>query len=114
VPSPLAFFSFGFGEILLVAFVALLVFGGDLPDVMRSLGRAYAKLRAGLHDMSRPVREEFTRAGEAVRQAAPPPLETTAPAAPAAPRPSPIRPAEPLPPVARPRPPATPDEPPPV
>ena len=46
-PIP-AFMSFGFAEILLVAVVALLVFGGNLPDVMRNLGRSYAKLRQSL------------------------------------------------------------------
>ena len=55
----LAFFSFGFGELLVVGTVALLVFGGDLPDVMRTIGRSYAKFRQGLQDMSKPVREEF-------------------------------------------------------
>ncbi len=54
-----AFMSFGFSEILLIGIVALLVFGGNLPDVMRSLGRSYGKLRASLHEFSRPVREEL-------------------------------------------------------
>jgi sec-independent protein translocase protein TatA len=58
-PLPPAFLGLGFSELLLVAVVALLVFGGDLPDVMRSLGRSYARLRAALHDVSRPVREEI-------------------------------------------------------
>ena len=58
---PLAFMSFGFTELLVIGTVALLVFGGELPDVMRNLGRAYAKFRQGLHDMTTPVREEFRR-----------------------------------------------------
>lgn len=57
--SPLAFFSFGFTELLVVGTVALIVYGGDLPDVMRNLGRTYAKFRQGLSDMSKPVRDEF-------------------------------------------------------
>ena len=55
----LAFLNFGFTEILLVGVVALLVFGGDLPDVMRSVGRSYARLRRSLQELSRPVRDEI-------------------------------------------------------
>lgn len=58
--SPIvAFMSFGFGELLIIGTVALLVFGGQLPDVMRSLGRAYARLREGLQEVSKPVRDEL-------------------------------------------------------
>ena len=55
----LAFLSFGFTEIVVVGVVALLVFGGELPDVLRNLGRSYAKLRRSLSDLSRPVRNEL-------------------------------------------------------
>ncbi len=55
----LGFMSFGFTELLLVGVVALLVFGGNLPDVMRTLGRSYAKFRQSLNEFSRPVREEL-------------------------------------------------------
>lgn len=54
-----AFMDFGFSEIMLIGIVALLVFGGNLPDIMRSLGRSYAKLRSSLHEFSRPVRDEM-------------------------------------------------------
>jgi len=56
---PLAFMSFGIGELLIIGTVALLVFGGQLPDVMRNLGRAYARLKEGLHEVSKPVRDEL-------------------------------------------------------
>jgi sec-independent protein translocase protein TatA len=59
--SVLAFLSFGIAEILLVGVVALLVFGGELPDVMRNVGRSYARLRRSLQDLSRPVREEMNK-----------------------------------------------------
>ncbi|MCP5071553.1 MAG: twin-arginine translocase TatA/TatE family subunit [bacterium] len=55
----IAFLGLGIGEILVVAIVALLVFGGELPDVMRSMGRAYAKFRESLSEIAKPVREEF-------------------------------------------------------
>ena len=57
----LAFFDFGFGELIIVGVVALLVFGGNLPDVMRTLGRNYAKLRQTLREFSAPVRDELRR-----------------------------------------------------
>lgn len=60
VPT-LAFLDFGFSELILVGIVALLVFGGNLPDVMRTLGRNYAKLRQTLREFSAPVREELRR-----------------------------------------------------
>ena len=60
--TPLAFMSFGFGELLIIGTVALLVFGGQLPDVMRNLGRAYARLRDGLNEVSKPVRDELREA----------------------------------------------------
>lgn len=66
-----AFLSFGFLEILVVGVVALLVFGGDLPDVMRSLGHSYARLRRSLQDLSRPVRDEIHKIRDL--PAAPPP-----------------------------------------
>ena len=62
--QPPAFMSFGFTEILMVGTVALLVFGGQLPDVMRNLGRAYGKFRQGMTELSRPVREELRKVRE--------------------------------------------------
>ena len=55
----LAFFDVGFPELIVVGVAALLVFGGELPDVMRSVGRAYGKLRRSLTELSQPVRDEF-------------------------------------------------------
>ena len=40
-----AFFSMGLPEMLLICVVALLIFGGKLPEVMQNLGRTYAKFR---------------------------------------------------------------------
>jgi Sec-independent protein translocase protein TatA len=47
----LAFFEIGFGEMVVVAFIALLLFGGDLPRVMRSLGTMYRGFRKNLDDL---------------------------------------------------------------
>lgn len=59
--SALAFLSIGFPEMLVIGFVALLVFGGRLPEVMRDLGRSYARLRESMSQLSRPIREEMNR-----------------------------------------------------
>lgn len=59
--TTLAFLDFGFSELILVGVVSLLVFGGNLPEVMRTLGRNYAKLRATLREFSKPMREEMQR-----------------------------------------------------
>jgi sec-independent protein translocase protein TatA len=47
----LAFFEIGFGEMLVVGFIALLLFGGDLPRVMRSLGGMYRGFRKSMDDL---------------------------------------------------------------
>jgi Sec-independent protein translocase protein TatA len=57
----LAFLNLGGSELLVFGVIALLVFGDKLPDVMRNLGKAYVKLRHGLTEASRPVREEMAR-----------------------------------------------------
>ncbi len=50
-------FSFGSGEILLIIFVAILLFGGEeLPKLMRTLGRGINEFRKATDDIKR----EFT------------------------------------------------------
>jgi hypothetical protein len=51
---PLAFFDgLGLGEMVICAIVALLLFGGRLPEAMGKLGGTYRKLRRGLDDLKR-------------------------------------------------------------
>lgn len=64
----LAFLDVGFGEFAVVGVVALLVFGGELPDVMRKVGRAYSKLRRSLDEAARPVRDELRGARRAMER----------------------------------------------
>ena len=59
--SPLAFMSFSFSEMLVVGVFALLIFGGRLPEVMRNLGRTYAKFRHGMNEVAHPIRQEMRR-----------------------------------------------------
>lgn len=91
--SCLAFLDIGFSEMLVVAFVALILFGGRLPEVMRSLGTSYRNFRRGMDDMTRQV----TRPDLGIKPPAapyrpvPPPLATLPPLL--APHPSPPAPA---------------------
>ena len=56
-------FNLGFGEILVVLVVALLVFGGRLPEVGRSLGRSLTEFKKGLKDLGKETEDplEFER-----------------------------------------------------
>jgi sec-independent protein translocase protein TatA len=46
---PFAFLqNIGMNELLIVAFVALLVFGNRLPSVMRSLGKSVTEFKKGV------------------------------------------------------------------
>ncbi|HKS15915.1 MAG TPA: hypothetical protein VJU16_01230 [Planctomycetota bacterium] len=43
--------SFGFDEMMVVAIVAIVVYGRDLPQIARKVGRWYGKLKRQLTDM---------------------------------------------------------------
>ena len=51
--TPLAFLDIGFPELCVLAFVGLALYGGRLPEVMRSLGAAYRKLRNSVETLTR-------------------------------------------------------------
>jgi len=51
-------FNLGMGEVLLVLVVALLVFGGRLPEVGRSLGKSISEFKRGLKSLPGPEDEE--------------------------------------------------------
>jgi sec-independent protein translocase protein TatA len=57
-PALLAFMGLGPSEMLLVAVIALLVFGSDLPNVARSWGRQFNEFRRHLSG----IRDEFNDA----------------------------------------------------
>jgi sec-independent protein translocase protein TatA len=81
-------FELSMGEILVILFVALLVFGGKLPETARKFGLAFSEFKRGM-------REEFRKVENGLRNdrptepppppAAPPeakePAETPAPPA---------------------------------
>jgi len=46
---PLAFLDIGVGEMVLLAIVALLLYGSDLPEVAKTWGKAYSEFRRNLN-----------------------------------------------------------------
>jgi sec-independent protein translocase protein TatA len=56
----LAFAMPGAPELLIIAFIILLLFGNRLPSLMRSLGRGVVEFKQGLHG----VDEDFGDDGE--------------------------------------------------
>ena len=50
-------FDIGSGELMLILVVALLLFGGRLPEVARNLGRSVGEIKRGLVDSANPLRE---------------------------------------------------------
>jgi sec-independent protein translocase protein TatA len=49
--------SFGYTEMLIFGFIALMLFGSKLPDVARNFGRSYRDIRRKVEDMQREFRE---------------------------------------------------------
>ena len=58
---PLAFIGgMGYGEMLLVGFIALLLFGKKLPEVARSLGKGVTEFKKGVQGIEEELRETTT------------------------------------------------------
>lgn len=60
-PPILAIFDVGGGELVLIGLVALLLFGGDLPKVMRQVGRVVGDLRRQAESLTSEFRDEAPR-----------------------------------------------------
>ena len=58
----------GMGEILLILVVALLVYGGRLPDVARAIGRSIGELKRGMTETRDAVTTGLTEAEEPQRE----------------------------------------------
>jgi Sec-independent protein translocase protein TatA len=54
----------GMGEIVLILLVALLVYGGRLPQVAAAVGRSVAELKRGLRSTTDLVRDEIDEIAE--------------------------------------------------
>lgn len=59
-------FGIGTTELLIVLAVLLLLFGHQLPSIMRSLGRSAGEFKAGLNDDSSDDKEKLP--GDSVKQ----------------------------------------------
>jgi sec-independent protein translocase protein TatA len=63
--TPLAFFPSLHGpELLIVGFVALLIFGNRLPGVMRSLGRSVTEFKKGVSGIEEEIEQASTAPAE--------------------------------------------------
>ena len=49
----------GVGELLVIAVVAVVLFGGRLPEVARSLGGTYQQFRKGLADIQSSIKNDL-------------------------------------------------------
>lgn len=54
-PPPLLLFDIGAMELILVAILAIMLYGGDLPDVARKAGATVRRLRGVADDLKRQV-----------------------------------------------------------
>lgn len=48
-------FGVGFSEMLLIAIVGILLFGGDLPSVAREVGKFVRKVQKNLNDIKNDI-----------------------------------------------------------
>lgn len=55
------FGGIGYAEMILIAGVAVLLFGSKLPEVARSVGQSYTQFRKGLNDIQTSVKDELDR-----------------------------------------------------
>ena len=80
----LLIFNLGPTEMIVILVIALLIFGGRLPDVARSLGRSFTQFKRGLRDVQDEV-EEASQVDEPPRIQPPQqePLPTKTPEQPA-------------------------------
>ncbi|MFT7630840.1 MAG: sec-independent protein translocase protein TatA [Mariniblastus sp.] len=49
----------GFGEMAVILVIAVVLFGGKLPEVARSLGGSYQQFRKGLSDIQTSIKDDL-------------------------------------------------------
>lgn len=55
-------FSFGMPEILLIALVVLLLFGGaKIPELMRGIGKGVSEFKKGMKDVENEIKNSDTK-----------------------------------------------------
>ena len=66
---PFAFLpNLGMTELMIIAFISLLIFGNRLPSVMRSLGKSVTEFKKGISG----IEEDIEQAGTADKKPTPP------------------------------------------
>ena len=55
----LGFWTPGYGEIIIIGLVVLVVFGNRIPEVMRSLGKGLTHFKTGLRETEEEIRKEL-------------------------------------------------------
>lgn len=58
-PTMLAIWTPGYGEIIIIGLVVLIVFGNRIPEVMRSLGKGLTQFKKGLHETEEEIKKEL-------------------------------------------------------
>lgn len=58
----------GYLEIILIAIVAVMLFGNKLPEVARSVGQSYTQFRRGLNDIQTSIKDELDRELDEVKK----------------------------------------------
>lgn len=51
----------GYSELVLIALIAVVLFGSRLPEVARSVGQSYTQFRKGLNDIQTSIKSELDR-----------------------------------------------------
>ncbi len=57
---PLAFGMPGMNEMMIIGFIALLIFGNRLPSVMRSLGKSVTEFKKGVAGVDDDIEQAVT------------------------------------------------------
>ena len=52
-------FNLGFGELFVLAIVAIIVFGGQLPEVARKVGRGVSEFKSGMTGHLNEIRSDI-------------------------------------------------------
>ena len=57
--NPLFFGNLGAGEIILIALIVLLLFGGKkIPELMKGIGKGVRSFKEGMNNMEKEIEEE--------------------------------------------------------
>ncbi|MGQ0552352.1 MAG: twin-arginine translocase TatA/TatE family subunit [Planctomycetota bacterium] len=78
--TTLALLDVGPVELLIIALAAIMMFGGDLPDIARRAGRTVARWRAAANELARSVDTSTTPSAGPPLHTPPQIAETSAPA----------------------------------